>query len=451
MKRIVIIGAGLTGLSVAYHLKRPNAGLLPLSLCVLEKSSRPGGLCKTEEEKGFHFDYTGHLLHFRTSYFRDLVKKLLGQNLSMRYRSAWIYSKGVYTRYPFQANLYGLPEKVAIECLYEYCKAYFTDKSNKAVNSFYDWINCNFGRGIARHFMIPYNQKLWRRHPREITCNWLNRFVPKPDLKQVIQGTISSRVNSLGYNAKFYYPNEGGIESLVKPLAEDVDSILTNQEVSRINLRQRRVYTARGEVFPFDILVSTLPITEFVSMLDSKPLSVQQAAGRLKHVSVLNINFGIKQRIARKHWVYVPEKEFLFYRIGFPHNFSESTVVPGHGSIYTEISYDPQKGIDATWARNKVVKDIMHMGLVRNSSQIIAEKIIDIPHAYVIFDKERDKSLSLINNYLENQKVFSIGRYGAWKYSSMEDAVLDGKETAASIIHICQDSMNRKTTGCSRN
>jgi protoporphyrinogen oxidase len=106
LKKIVIIGAGLTGLSVAYHLGRVKEKNL-LTYQVFEKYNRPGGLCRTEEEKGFLFDYTGHLLHCKTSYFEGFLKELLGSNLLRIRRSAWIYSNDVYTRYPFQANLYG--------------------------------------------------------------------------------------------------------------------------------------------------------------------------------------------------------------------------------------------------------------------------------------------------------------------------------------------------------
>jgi protoporphyrinogen oxidase len=439
VKKIVIIGAGLTGLSVAYHLE-PERTKGTLSYDIIEKCDRPGGLCKTEEENGYQFDYTGHLLHFRTPYFQNLVKRLLSGNLETIKRSAWIYSQGVYTAYPFQANLYGLPEKIAVECLYEYCRAYFkTDEQE--IKTFYDWITMNFGSGVARHFMVPYNRKLWLRHPKDMNCDWVGRFVPKPDLKEVIRGTIRSKGKAFGYNANFYYPKEGGIESLIRSLAKGTGTIHTKQEVNRINLKKRKIYTSRGTAMPFDVLVSTIPITDLVSVIDSAPAAVREAAKKLNHVSVLNINFGLKKKIQEKHWVYIPERKFLFYRMGFPHNFSPKTAMPSHSSIYTEISYDPGKGIDAERVKSKVIKDLKNIGIIRDQSDIVAEKTMDIPCAYVIYDTQREPALSLVQDYLKKEKVFSIGRYGDWKYSTMEDAVLDGQETAMSVVFTVRNAV----------
>jgi protoporphyrinogen oxidase len=435
LKKLVIIGAGLTGLSVAYHLDKGRSEN-SLSYHILEKCDRPGGLCKTENENGFSFDYTGHLLHFRTPYVENLVMESMGPDLFKRKRSAWIFSKGTYTKYPFQANLHGLPESVVEECVYEFCLSYL-DNNKREIKTFHDWIIRNFGNGIGRHFMIPYNQKLWRRHPEELTCDWLGRFVPKPDLKTVIRGALSGDVSDLGYNVSFYYPKTGGIESLVKNLSGRINNIDLNQEVIKINVEQRKVYTHKGKIYPFDVLVSTLPITDLVNLLDDKPREVLQAANDLNCVSVLNINLGIKGNIKEKHWVYIPEHHFLFYRIGFPNNFSNETVPPGHSSIYTEISYDPGCRIDQKEAREKVIADLLSIGVLKKRSDIVTEKIMDIPCAYVIFDKKREQNLAKIRSFLKRNRVYSAGRYGEWKYSSMEDAVLDGEKIASELIDIC--------------
>ena len=439
LKKIVIIGAGLTGLSAAYHLDHERTNRC-FSFNILEACDRPGGLCRTEEEKGFLFDYTGHLIHFKTLYFENLVRKLLSPNLARHNRRAWIYSHGVYTPYPFQANLYGLPQGVVLECLFEFCKVYFSERK-KSIKTFNDWILANFGKGIARHFMIPYNLKLWRHHPSEMTCDWLERFVPKPDLKRVIQGAIGNTGGALGYNAYFYYPKEGGIESLSRALTNGKSHIHVGQEVSRISLNPRMVYTKQGSVHPFDILVSTMPVKELIQIIDPKPRSVNEAANNLNYVSLLNINFGIKGKMAKKHWVYIPEKHLIFYRIGFPSNFSRKTVPTGYSSIYTELSYDHKKGIDHGWAKEKVIADLVTMGLIKGRSEIVAEKVLDIPFAYVIYDSHRKQSLSEIEDFLAREGIFSAGRYGAWKYSTMEDAVLDGKKIAAAIGKICKTGL----------
>ena len=143
-KKIVIIGAGLAGLSAAWHLQK--RGHEPV---VFEKNSQPGGLCRSKTLAGFTFDCDGHLLHFRHSYTHDLVKKLLGDNLAQHHRSAWVYSHNRYIRYPFQANLWGLPPRVIQECLLGYLQR--NGAAEGAVRpNFGEWITHKFGRGIAK-------------------------------------------------------------------------------------------------------------------------------------------------------------------------------------------------------------------------------------------------------------------------------------------------------------
>src|SRR5262245_53217593 len=93
--RVVILGGGLTGISTAYHLRRP--------WLLLEKEARLGGHARTDETQGFYFDKTGHWLHLRDPYTKALVAELLPNQLVPVARKARIFSHGVLTRFPFQA------------------------------------------------------------------------------------------------------------------------------------------------------------------------------------------------------------------------------------------------------------------------------------------------------------------------------------------------------------
>ena len=184
MKKIVILGGGLAGLSTAWHLH--EAGYRDYYL--YEKESRLGGLTRSESLNGFTFDYTGHLLHFRNPYVKDLVHRLLGDNLHYLERNSWIFSNQVYTHYPFQTNIYGLPPEVMKECIQGFVEAKYEGKTGQpggksaSQDTFEDWIYSNFGWGIAKHFMVPYNEKIWTISPREMTCDWMGRFVPNTSL-----------------------------------------------------------------------------------------------------------------------------------------------------------------------------------------------------------------------------------------------------------------------------
>ncbi len=440
MDTIAVIGAGMAGLGAARTVQQDGGA--EARCRVFERESRPGGLCRTEQQDGFLFDYTGHLLHFRTDHFRDVVFSASGDTLRERARSAWIYSKGVYTRYPFQSNLYGLPTDVIVECLYEYSREYFR-AVKRPVETFEDWIAARFGDGIARHFMIPYNTKLYRRPARELRPEATGRFVPAADLKQLLRGALTADPTAVGYNATFHYPATGGIEQLVRSLATGVDHLFTAEGVVGVDATRQRLTTTAGRTVEYDFLVSTQPVVELVRMIDDAPGRVRDAAARLSHVSVLNINLGVRGGLGDRHWVYVPEPHFLFHRVGFPSNFSDAVAPPEHSSVYLEISYDPAHGIDRADALRTSIHDLIAVGIIESADQVVAEKTIDIPYAYVHFDTYRSEALRTIQSYLRSQRILSVGRFGAWEYSSMEDAYMQGVDAAREALRCLGDRRTR--------
>jgi protoporphyrinogen oxidase len=429
LKKIVIIGAGLTGLSTAYALHQHQEGY---SVALLERENRPGGLCRTVRQDGFLFDQTGHLLHFGTEQFKKFVQQKLPDGLVEKQRNSWVYSHDVYTRYPFQANLYGLPPEVLTECLYGYCEAVFRPPARQ-IESFEDWILAHLGPGIGRHFMVPYNTKLYKRHPSKLTPECIGRFVPKPDPLRVIRGAVSDYSENLGYNSTFFYPKQGGIETLIHSIAQDMPNLHTGQAVRAVDLKHREVLTASREIFSFDLLVSTVPLPVLVKMLSDAPRRVRDAAKRLEHVSVLNVNLGIRGNIGDKHWIYVPEERYLFYRIGFAHNFTDCMAPPGHSSIYAEICYTPGDILDVDRTVRQVISDLLAMKVIPSRKDVVSQAVIDIPYAYVIFNHCREEALSIIRSFLSEQGIFSVGRFGRWEYTSMEDSFMDGMATAVEL------------------
>ncbi len=457
--KVIILGAGLSGLSCAYHLKQKIKKDSNFSFALYEKENNAGGLCRSEISRGFVFDYTGHLLHLKSNYAKNLIKTLLDKNLKRIKRNACIYSKGTYTPYPFQANIYGLPQKVVKECIEGFIKTRYClkgdayDFQSATYRSFYDWIINTFGEGFARHFMVPYNKKIWTVHPKEMTCEWMGKFVPLPKIKEVLSGAFMEQAKTFGYNSYFYYPQKGGIQVLADALSSKVQSnLFLGKKIKEICLSKQIVEFADGQQLKYDYLVSTLPLKEMILKIIKKvPHQVKEKARALRCNSVLNINLGINRRnISDKHWIYFPEKEFIFYRAGFPMNFSSSLTPPGTSSIYTEIAYrgknqglllDRKKskagfldeGINRKKLTDRVVKDLIKTGILKKKDKILTAKIFDIKNAYVIYDHQYAASMKVIDKFLQDNKIYLSGRYGAWKYSTMEDAILEGREIANNL------------------
>ncbi len=192
---IVIVGAGLAGLSAAYHLSG-----VPYRL--YEREWEVGGLCRSYRKDGFTFDYTGHLLHFRQAEIKALVEELLAGKLQKHTRQSFIYSHRTYTEYPFQVNTFGLPPEVVRECLMGFIATLTHPTYPAAVNgrSFKQWILDNLGEGMAKHFMVPFNEKLWQVSLDELTSDWVSWLVPKPELKDVVNGALGIKDKAFGYN-----------------------------------------------------------------------------------------------------------------------------------------------------------------------------------------------------------------------------------------------------------
>ncbi len=426
MAEIVIIGAGLTGLSAAYH-----ARLTGIEHEIYEKEEKPGGLCRSHERGNFLFDYSGHFLHLKSPYFKDLVRDLLGDNLEVIERKAFIFSHGVFTRFPFQSNLYGLPPLVIKECLLGFVKAYVknNDLPTSAYANFREWIVGKLGEGIGRHFMFPYNEKLWTVPTEELTCEWLSKYVPRPTLEEIFEGTFADNETGVGYNATFWYPKMGGIQSLCDSLASRVPGIRLNEKAIRIRVKERVVEFESGRSVRYKTLISTMPLKELVDFLDGPvPQKVREAATRLGHNSVLILNVGVHGTgITDKHWVYIPEKQFRAYRVGVYSNISPSMTPPGTTSFYVEVAYGKGMSIDKDEAVEKSIQDLTEMGFLGSKGGVIVKEVFDVDHAYVIYDADRTRCRETIMDYLNDNSIFSIGRYGNWEYSGMEEAMAQGR------------------------
>ena len=423
---VLIIGAGLAGLSLARHLER--------EYLIIEKEDRPGGLARTERSKEFHYDYTGHLLHLKNDYTREFIKEHLGDNLLEKGRNSWIFSNGVFTRYPFQKNTYGLPPQIIKEIIIG-----FLNRSEKKGWTFEDWVYSNFGEGIAKHFMIPYNYKLWTVPPSELTTDWQSGYVPKVTIEEIIDGALSDNSDRVGYNASFFYPERGGIEALVKAIQSKIDNsrILTGCESIEVDTDNKFVKTKEGMKIYYNNLVTTAPLKFFLQTLSSVPDSIKKYVLDLKYISVYNLNFAIRgERFKDKDWIYLPGQDFNCYRMGFPTNFSSCIAPSGYTTVYTEVSYSDRKRIDKSIIRKGIISDLIKIGLITDEKDIVEEKPLDIEVGYVLYDYNRKEAVKNLLLYLEGKAINSIGRYGAWEYSAMEDAILQGKTTADKLNYI---------------
>lgn len=441
MADIVILGAGLTGLSAAYHLEKKGF----FNYALFEQDATVGGLCRSTEQDGFTFDYTGHLMHVSDDYFRSFISNHVGfEHFNEIIRRSFVYSQGVYTRYPYQINLYGLPPKTIAHCIEEFVNR---PAASATPRSFVAWVLKNFGKGFGEHFFFPYQEKLFSYDVKKLTSSWTGRFVPQTSLHEMIIGAVRDTIDQeIGYNARFFYPKRGGIFFWIDKLYHQIHNpVYTHYRATAIDLNNKVIRFSNGHEETFKQLITTIPLDKFLNIIQERPhTNFIRAKKHLLCNSVVNFNIGINRpNLSNKHWIYYPEKQYPFYRIGFYHNFSQHLVPPGCSSLYGEFSYlnNPTQEIaeKLTLARAHAQQ---LFGISDN--EIVTEKVITIPHAYVIFNTWRDKNVPALLSSLEEESIYSIGRYGAWKYSSMQEGFLDGKHIVDRLVIIPAQSIQNE-------
>ena len=461
----VIAGAGPTGLSAAYHLG--------LNTLLLEQNDRVGGWCRSVVENGFTFDYAGHIMFSNDPYVHDMYRLLLGDNVHWQDREAFIFSKGVYTRYPFQGSLHGLPPAVIKECLLGAIEAQYTTAAGPRVNgkkpgtphctsapddccadgvletttplveasspprNFRDFIYRVWGRGIAEHFAIPYNQKLWAVPLEEMETSWLGGRVPMPDLEEMIDGALSPTPKPMGPNARFGYVLRGGFQALMDAFLPHLSGELRlNARVVTVSPVRHRLITADGAQASYDSLISTMPLPVLIRAIGREaPQEIHEAAASLRHVSVRCVHLGIgRENLTEKHWIYYPEDP-VFHRIFVQGNASPHCNPPGGFGLTCEITYSPQKPLpcDGDELIRRCVEDCRRVGLIREDDPVWAATQVDLPYAYVVYDHGRAEKVERIKRWLAERDIVAAGRYGEWAYYNSDHAFLAGRTAAYTV------------------
>ena len=423
---VLILGAGLAGLSTALHVGG--------SYRLIERAERVGGLCRTDARDGFLFDATGHWLHLRDPDMRRLAEEALPGGWIEVERKAGIWSHQRFTRYPYQVNTHGLPPEVVAENVLGFIEAQFGEGGRalreREPANFGEFILRHLGEGFARNFMFPYNAKLWTVHPREMSTAWMGRFVPRPTVEQVVRGALGLEGDRAGYNARFIYPRQGGIEAFVRGLAAMLPRPAEcGVEPVAIDPAAKTARLSTGEEVRWRTMVATIALPELVRLCRDAPASVLEAATALRATTVTYVNVGARDVGAPPfQWVYLPEERYAPYRVG-----SASAAVPalapaGHRSFYVEFSAG--RPLDPATAERQAVETLIDLGFVGGASDVLFAEARAIPHAYVIYDERYGAAKQEIVSWLEERDILVAGRYGRWEYSSMEDALLAGRECA---------------------
>ena len=433
--RVLVLGAGITGLGAAYRLAEVGEH----NVAVYEQHPYVGGHAASfTTPEGFTFDEGGHVLFSHYPYFDGVVDRVLSNKRITHQRESWVWIAGRWVRYPFQEHLFQLPPELTYECVAGLIDA--STNGNRTPGNFREWIEASFGGGIARHFMIPYNEKVWAHPLQVMDYGWIGERVATIDLKQVMRRVLFREESQWGPNSTFTYPLEGGFGGLASAVARtlDPDCLHLRQTVAAIDVR-KRVVTLRGGVeVHYENLVSTLPLPLLLRLIgDSAPGFLRAAMGRFLRNRVFVIGLGVQGTCpSSKHWVYFPEQQYPFYRLTFLSNYSPFVVPkPDTYSLLMEIAFSAHRPLDRRRTIDDAVARLEELEFLRRD-RIVSVWSKGMSYAYPLPFLGRDVLLREVHAYLEAKDIFSRGRFGGWRYEigNTDHSFMQGVEAVNRIL-----------------
>ena len=236
-----------------------------------------------------------------------------------------------------------------------------------------------------------------------------------------------------GRNAKFCYPSEGGIFSIAKGISYQLKKTpIYNSSLINISLDRRKATFSNGTEVNYKYLINTIPLNSFINKIDLLPAEILHSASLLRSNSTTILHILGKGEInCKAHWIYTPETKIPFYRITIPGNLNPMNCPENHFALTLEFGgdmYQNQLVLDSS------IKSLRKMGLLKenNSNFEFHWRILNC--GYVIYDSNRKDALKNIFKFLRSNNIWSIGRYGSWEYSNMEDAIIHGKNVADELL-----------------
>jgi protoporphyrinogen oxidase len=422
---IAILGGGIAGLAAGW-----TARGLGLPFRIFERAGQAGGNCVTFSQDGFFFDSGAHRLHDRDAQATGQFQRLLGSRLRRIHVPSQIYSREKFITFPFQVG--DLAAKLGWPFLLRAAGEMLASRLRReaAPTDFAACEQRNFGRTLARLFLLNYSEKLWglpcERLAVEAAGNRLQGLKLATFLREVLlPGSASSR----HLEGPFYYP-DGGIGAVSASLADACGAmnISTHADIRRVfhdGRRIRAVETGSGERFACSAALSTIPLDRFLRLLAPPPPPEVLAAAALRFRQLALVALFIsRESVTRAATIYFPDPGVPFTRVCEPRNRSALMAPPGKTSLVAEIPYSP--GDQFEYMEDEGLSEIVRSHLVRSgliaARDVMAFGVRRLADAYPVLEKGVEEKRREIFSYLGRfANLRAIGRSGTFSYLHIHD------------------------------
>lgn len=450
-KKVVIIGGGPAGLTAAYELCK--AGIKSV---VLEKDQLVGGLARTVNYRGYHFDIGGHRFFTKVGAVDKLWHEVLpnGDFLKRR-RLSRIYFNKQFFQYPLHipSALYklGLWNTTRIALSYLRAKLF----PILPAETFEEYITNHFGRRLYETFFKTYTEKVWGIPCREISAEWAAQRIPGLSLRTFLKNAFRAQP-ATGQNGaiktltdSFNYPKRGpGMmwETVARIVSEKGQQVLLQSEVRRIYWSNDRVASVEicrdGQVenIPGTHFISSMPLREMIQKFQpAAPAEVLQAAQNLNYRDFITVALIInKKEVFPDNWIYLHEPDVKLGRIQNFKNWSPE-MVPDPNKTCLGLEYFCFEG-DGLWNMTEQelialgTRELVQLGLI-HASDVVDGAVIKMPKAYPTYDAGYRESLALIRRFLVGiANLQTVGRNGMHKYNNQDHSMLTAMLAVKNIL-----------------
>jgi protoporphyrinogen oxidase len=450
-KNIVILGAGITGLSVAQTLSSHG-----FKVDVIERESKVGGIIKGFKVGRYTFDHGPHAILTRNKAAFEQFQRLIKNDLiSIGERRAGVYFKGKHYQYPLKPTTvfrHSSPLMIA-KTLGSFL--YYNGRRvllKPKEHSFEEYIIDHFGKELYEQFFKNYTKKVWNVSPSKLAASFAAERIQKISFSGMFRDFIkklSPRPTPTKFSeTMMYYPQHGVSqipELLEKEIKESGGRIHLNSTVIALykkNSNIRKVeYAQRGarKTILADYVISTIPITLLVKAIRPRiGREATQAAVRLQYKRIKFLFLVVnKPKVFDEHWVYFHDSDNLFYRIFDTSAFSTKLMPKGKTGLIIELSTKGGKKDEELY--KGTIKTLGKHGLIKGED-VEAHYFDELEHGYPIYSLTYKKDLETIFQQINNiTNLVSAGRQGLFRYLDMDHCIRFGP----AILDIIQNNRDK--------
>jgi len=438
-KRIIIIGGGISGLSLAWKLAQQG-----FEIFVIESENIVGGLSATMRENGYCMDIGPHSFFTENDKIKNTVLGLFNPALKPEPRQVKFYYNGKYLDYPLTAYgvLFGMGFISGMKAGFSFIASKLLSlirrkNINEKEMTVEDWAINSFGNYLYKSFFKPYTEQFWKMSCKELSA----RSIPSHTrtsfintLRLLLQKRRAKKGSSLVEREMLptYYP-ETGYGEISEKVAEMVfkagGEIYTNskavslQKLANGSMRVSYLENGNKKTLEGNHVISTIPIPNFINMLKPEvPEEISKSAQKLKYRSIVSLGMVTeKQNILDCGYMYLLNRPYN--RISEMNKFSPKTSPDNENIIMIEI---PCLSDSTAWESTAEELYEMCVGSLAEDGIIGPGDVkhllmIKRKYAYPIYTKDYYNNLQKILNYInETEGIYTLGRVGEFMYMDLD-------------------------------